>query len=354
MGWRWPWASADSPAETRQTNSYSDTLIAALLARAQGKTLAIPSTTAALESCAGAVGRAFAAAEVSGRPAITNVLTPSCLELIGRSLIRRGEAVFLIDVDGAGSLRLLPADSWDVEGNPQPETWWYRVTVGGPSGTLTWPYVPAAGVLHFRYAVEASGPWRSNGPVQVASLAGKLSAETINALANEASGPVGRLLGIPVDGDDSNVDGLKSDIGAAAGRMVAVETGDWNASTGGMVDLKTARFGAEPSRALIEQAKLASAEVMSACGFNPALFQAGDAASLREAWRLGLFGVIAPLGRLVQSEIMEKLDSGVSLSWQELRASDLSGRARAFQSMVGGGMDVSQAVAVAGLMAPDE
>ena len=93
---------------------------------------------------------------------------------------------------------------------------------------------------------------------------------------------------------------------------------------------------------------------MSACGFNPALFQAGDAASLREAWRLGLFGVIAPLGRLVQSEIMEKLDSGVSLSWQELRASDLSGRARAFQSMVGGGMDVSQAVAVAGLMAPDE
>ena len=43
----------------------------------------------------------------------------------------------------------------------------------------------------------------------------------------------------------------------------------------------------------------------------------------------------------------------VKLSWQELRASDLSGRARAFQSMVGGGMPVDQAVSVAGLMVED-
>jgi hypothetical protein len=34
-------------------------------------------------------------------------------------------------------------------------------------------------------------------------------------------------------------------------------------------------------------------------------------------------------------------------------ASDLSGRARAFQSMVGGGMDVSKAAALAGLMDAD-
>ena len=34
-------------------------------------------------------------------------------------------------------------------------------------------------------------------------------------------------------------------------------------------------------------------------------------------------------------------------------ASDLSGRARAFQSMVGGGMDVQKAAALAGLMEPE-
>ena len=35
------------------------------------------------------------------------------------------------------------------------------------------------------------------------------------------------------------------------------------------------------------------------------------------------------------------------------KASDLSGRARAFQSMVGGGMAVAEAVSVAGLMVED-
>ena len=55
----------------------------------------------------------------------------------------------------------------------------------------------------------------------------------------------------------------------------------------------------------------------------------------------------------MESELQEKLEDTVTLSWQELRASDLSGRARAFQSMVGGGMAVDQAVAVAGLMVED-
>ena len=41
------------------------------------------------------------------------------------------------------------------------------------------------------------------------------------------------------------------------------------------------------------------------------------------------------------------------MSWQELRASDLSGRARAFQSLIGGGMPLDQAVSVAGLMIED-
>ena len=47
---------------------------------------------------------------------------------------------------------------------------------------------------------------------------------------------------------------------------------------------------------------------------------------------------------------MEKLDDPVVLDWQELRARDISGRARAFQSMVGGGMDIAKAAALSGLM----
>ena len=52
-----PPAGSGPPFEKRESGNYSDTLINAILSRAQGKTLAIPAATAALEMCAGVVGR---------------------------------------------------------------------------------------------------------------------------------------------------------------------------------------------------------------------------------------------------------------------------------------------------------
>ena len=112
----WPFGNK---LETRD-DSYIDTLIAALVSRAQGKSLAVPSATAALEACAGTVGRGFVASEVSGPDTLTRALTPGVLELVGRSLIRHGEVVFLIDTT-AGMLRLVPAQTHDVSGGPFPE-----------------------------------------------------------------------------------------------------------------------------------------------------------------------------------------------------------------------------------------
>ena len=189
------------------------------------------------------------------------------MEMIGRSLIRRGELVLLIDTQG-GRLRLLPAESHDVEGGPFPEEWEYRLTLGGPSRTMTHEFVPATSVIHLRYAAEASTPWRGNGPIAVANLAGKLSAETVNALASESSGPVGRLLGIPVDGGDATVEALKADIRDARGRTALIETGDWGNTGDSKVDLQTQRFGAEPPASLVQLVTIASQEIYSAVGLN--------------------------------------------------------------------------------------
>ncbi len=60
-----------------------------------------------------------------------------------------------------------------------------------------------------------------------------------------------------------------------------------------------------------------------------------------------------PVSLSVAAELSDKLDSNVSLSFDRMFASDLSGRARAFQSMVGGGMDVAKAATLAGLMEGD-
>ena len=64
--------------------------------------------------------------------------------------------------------------------------------------------------------------------------------------------------------------------------------------------------------------------------------------------------MIAPLGRIVADELTRKLEVDVVLTWDELRASDLAGRAQAFQSMVGGGMDPAKAAGLAGLMSQEE
>ena len=92
----------------------------------------------------------------------------------------------------------------------------------------------------------------------------------------------------------------------------------------------------------------ATREILAACGLPPALWDAKAATAAREARRQALFGVIAPLGRLVEAELQAKLDGGMSLSWAELRASDIQGRARAFQSLTGGGMDAARAAGIVG------
>ena len=136
---RWPWQAR----ETRADSSYTDALVAAITANAGGQSTAFPTATAALEAAAGVVGRAFAAGEVRAPDAMRDALGPACLSMIGRSLIRRGEIVFLIKVDG-DRVKLLPAASHDIQGDPDPDSWSYRLTVGGPERTLTYPSVPAA------------------------------------------------------------------------------------------------------------------------------------------------------------------------------------------------------------------
>ena len=195
---RWPWQ--DAPTETRADSSYTDALIAAITANAGGSVTAFPSAVGALEAAAGLISRAFASAEVDAEStAALRALTPDCLALIGRALIRRGEVVFYIDTS-RGMIDLLPCQSHDVDGGPLPDSWRYRCTVSGPERTYTYERTPATGVVHLTYARDPETPWRGIGPLQAAQLTGRLAAETTAALADESSGPRGHLLGIPVDG----------------------------------------------------------------------------------------------------------------------------------------------------------
>ena len=340
----------------KRDSSYTDALISALTINAGGKATAFPGATAALEACSGFVARAFAGAEVSSDSGVDRLLDPLLLSMIGRALIRRGEIVFYIDSSLEGGVALLPCESYDVTGGPDPETWRYRCTLGGPARTHSFDDVPAEGVVHLSYARDPERPWRGLSPLSAASLAGRLSAETAAALADEASGPRGSFLPVPVDGEDDTVATMTSSIDRAKGRMLLAESGDWdNIASGASARFEQKRFGANPPSALVALHELASQEVYAACGVSPLIFAAGQGTAAREGYRQTLFGTIAPLGRLVETELRAKLDDpSIILTWDELRAADISGRARAFQSLVGAGMDLDRAAALSGLLAPDE
>ena len=342
--------------EKRQEGgSYSDTIIAMIQSQAGGSSARLDAT-AALEAVSGFVSRAFASADVSS--SMAGVLTPHVLGMIGRSLIRHGEYVAVIRMGLEDDTpRLAPVASYDIVGNENPASWIYNVSVPGPSQQGTIENLPASGVVHIRYSSDST--WRGVGPLQSAHLAGRLSAEVSTALADELSGPRGSLLPLPnVSGDDAAILALKGDVRTLKGGLAFVEgmadsygTGPVGSAGSGW---DTKRLGATIPNGSIEAARLAFSEVLAACGLSVALFDSSSDSGAREAFRFAMHSLLIPLGRLVSSELTMKFEREINLDWSVVGAGDISGRARAFQSMVGGGMDISKAAALSGLMISDD
>ena len=354
--WGHPMPDASERLERRQearNAAYTDAITNALLASASGVPFN-PRALAVAEIAAGQWGRAFASATVEPAGPLADAVTPEVLELIGRSLIRRGECVFELRVSGAGRVMLLPAAEWDVHGGPDPDGWSYRLDRIGPDGQRS-VEVPAARVAHFRYAVDPIQPWQGVSPLDLQTETAGLAAALELRLRQEAAGQVGNLIALPASADKTS---FEQNLGKLDGRVLLVPTtaGGWDAGPGEAPrrDWQASRLGANPPAALLDMRQQTTRQVLAACGVPSTLIDRSDGTDRRESWRQFLFGTIAPVGLLVAKELSFKLDGDVRLGWEELRASDLAGRARAFQSMVTAGMDVSKAAALAGLMMEDD
>ena len=349
---RWPWSNR----EKRQA-SYSEAMSSALLAVASG--VGNFKQTGAVEMAASTVGKALALSAVSPSDNRTSGLTPSLLASIGRQLVVRGEAVFVIEIR-AGSVRLIPASSFDVSGDSLfPEDWTYRCDVSSPSAsrTLTRPY---EAVLHFRYSYDPGSPWRGVGPLTRARLTAALAANLESSLGNQAKAPTGQLIPVPGPGasdtaEDDPLASLKADIANIAGGVMLTETMSSAWGEGRAIaprsDWEQHKVGFDPSRESGPIREAATMAVLSACGIPPSLVsEKAEGTGQREGFRRFLNLTLMPIGAIVASELSEKLDVPVELNWDRLQASDLSGKARAFGSMVKAGLDLEKAAALAGLL----
>lgn len=328
--------------EKRQ--SYTDAITAQIIANAGQLPDTDPHTIAALEIGAGVLQRAFALADVSGAQ-----ISPAVLGDMVRKLVVQGEVVYYFDLSF-----LLPVAHWEVVGGIVPSTWRYRIEMHSPSGQTSSVVVSSDRIVHPRYSIDANEPWKGIGPLQRAVLSGKLQANIETSLKDEASGAVGYLLPIPTGGDDDSVTDMKADLKSLKGKTAVVETtaGGWGEGrlAAPSQDYQPKRIGPNPPASMPELMKANQLSILAALGVPVELVTASDGTGQREAWRRCLHGTIQPLGAILSAELSRVFQREVRLSFDRLMASDIQGRARAFQSMVAGGMSVQEAAAQSALL----
>ena len=219
-------------------------------------------------------------------------------------------------------------------------------------------YLPFNGVVFVKWGSTPGQPYIGTGPLSWAHTTVRLQSETERSLADEASGPLAQLIAIPQDGGDGSEDDtlaeLKADIRTARGKALLVETAaaGWGEGRGAAPqrDWQASRLGPMPPESMATIRKDSFGSVVAACGASPALFDDSDGTSKREALRQWHMGTVRPLARLLETELADKLETHVRLTF-DAYSLDLAGRAQAF---VGGGMDVNEALVKTGLMTPEE
>ena len=265
------WPFTRTTIEQREA-PYSDLLLQAQLNDAEGDTIGA-SATAALEVAAGLVGRSLAAARVSP-DSVAQAATADFLDLAGRSLVRLGEIVFLMDVRD-GRMHLEPAGDFDVRGAWQPERWMYRLSIYGPTSTYT-RTVRASSVVHLMWSQDERRPWRGLSPLARASASGSLAGWLERRLSEEASATVGHVLPMPEEPAKGAFDGLKASLAKLAGKTAFVEStkagGRYERGEAPRHDWRPERLGANPPQTLQVLRGDVVRDVLAACGVPASLW----------------------------------------------------------------------------------
>ena len=342
-----------------EKRNYTSQILAGVVAEAEGSVITSSRTLACVETAAGLWGRAFGSATLEPADDKLKNITPAMLAHIGRQLVKRGDVVFHFDVMGSSVMFDTPSQ-WDIIGSN--ESWQYDMTFQRPSGTDRINALRGS-VLHFMHSYDSERPYCGVSPLTGAISSIRLITALERALSEECGTTTAYLLPIPADGGDGSEDDtlklLRQDIENAKGKPLLLETtaGGWGEGRTGapMSDWKPQRLGANIPQSLVVLREQCEQSILATCGVSPALaYQQAQGTTLREAWRQFLHGTISPVAQVVANEIKEKLElDELNFNFNDLMASDISGRARAFQSLVGGGMDVERAASLSGVMSDD-
>ena len=337
---KWPW----SKPEVRE--SYTDQVIGTLI-HAASSGVGDRSSLGAVEVASRLWGSGLASATVKPDNVALRSVTSAVLDSIGRGLCRSGEALFVIEVRN-GRVTLTPCGSWTVLGSDDPQTWRYQTILSGPSTSRTIT-LPAASVLHVRYAPHPDRPWSGRSPMMMALDTARAAGRLEKATSEELNFTQSQLIVPRKSASDYGVaDTLNPDTIQKIVSAFAEHT-----HTGAFVipaDVTPQRLGPEPPDSFPLIRDRLENSILSLHGIPPSLVAAqGTGTALRESFRQVLHSLLKPLGALVVEELQAKLDPDAEMSFSDLRASDIAGTSRALSSLVKAGIAPEAAAAIVGL-----
>ena len=294
----------------------------------------------ALETASGALSRAFTAAIIGGQG--QDIFTPDIMGQIGRSLIEQGEAIWY-RVAGNNFMRV---DNYGLQPDGN-----YQLNFNIDNPIIADPNR----VFHVRWNVDVNTK-RGISPLGMARTLRKMANKLETSINDELNASVGYLLPLPTDGDSTTITELKQDIANLKGKIAVIQSLRNQWGDGGMAGSRSefvlARMGPNIPDTSVNLFREVRNSVLTACGYPITLAENTDGTSQRESWRRYLHGTVAPLGKLVIMAA-QRVNISMTIDWSDLFASDITGRARAFQSLVGGGMSIPDAASASGLLIED-
>ncbi|WP_442753887.1 phage portal protein [Methylocystis sp. JAN1] len=325
MAWRWPWKKVEKRAAAA---GFTAEIISARESYIAGRS-GLAELTATAQSCISLWEHGFALADVIG----TDLLDRRTLALVGRSLARRGEAVFLIRDEG-----LVPAADWDLSTrNGKPTA--YRVSISEAGGGRTETAL-AAEVLHFRVGCDSASPYLGTAPLRRAPL----TASLLNALEAALGevyehAPLGSQIVPMPESQSVDLETMGRGFRGRRGRVLLRESVNVSAAGGPApaTDWRPADVTPNLQQAMTTESLSGAREaICGAFGVLPALFSTATTGPLvREAQRHLCAWTLQPIAELIGEEASEKLGGEIRLdTLRPTQAFDAGGAARALGALV--------------------
>ena len=279
-------------------------------------------------------------------------LSASFLVDLVRRLMIGGNAIYLIDVDPAGSINLRPASDFKVSGSARRLSYQLELPSPSPTGQPVLRRASADGVVHITVNETSGAPWIGRAPWQCANLSAESLGMIERSLRSDSSIPGGQLLPIPDGASRTAKDAIANALSKGQGAISPIETTAGGYGAGHLAaprdDYDQKRFGATVPEANLKMRDSTSLAILRSYGVSEKIWS-GDGNAMIQSRRELFLDVVEPLGVLVAQELSLKLDSNITLDFTRSNYKDHQRNSRALKTYIDAGLSLAQAAAIIGI-----